>query len=182
MHCAPGFEHARGTDEEQIVSPGRKPVCGEIAEGVCALNFRQEQEITQERKITPRATEDRSHARPRNPGSADSRALSRRHRFWNLGRQITERDAALPGRQWLAKQSGSRLPGVDQDGTGSRPRAFAESGKRHDLAARATPCLAHVEPVPGDGISTSKVKAGGGPRWSVVSPQPSANPHQSSAL
>jgi len=121
MRCASGLGPGFGADQKPIANSansGPNQFCGELAESVCALDFPQEQEITQERKLAPRAAEDRSRPLPRNPGSADSRALSRRHRLRNLGRKIPERNAALPGGQWLAKQISPRFTGLDQDGTG----------------------------------------------------------------
>ena len=121
----------------QSSAPAQTKSAAKLQKVSAQLNFPQEQEITQECKFAPRAAEDRSRARPRNSGSADSRALSRRRRFRNLGRKIAERDAALPGGQWLAKQGRSGFPGIDQDGIGPRPRAFVESGKRDDVATRS---------------------------------------------
>ena len=112
-------------------------------------DFQQEQEIAQERKVEQAgAAEDRPHARPRNPGSADSRTLSRWHCLRNLGREIAERHAALPGGQWLAKQVGPGFPGIDQDGIGPRPRAPVESGKRDDVATRSAPRCPMLEQTP----------------------------------
>jgi hypothetical protein len=112
MRCASGLGNGFGTDQQQIVSSGRSQVCGQIADGIGSFNFRQEQEITQKRQFASRTAEDRSHPRPRNPGSADSGTLSRRQRLWNLGREVTKRDAALPGSQRLAKQKHSRFQGT----------------------------------------------------------------------
>ena len=70
---------------------------------------------------------------------------------------MRKRDAALPGGQRLAEQGGSRFPGLDQDGTGPRPRALVESGKRDDVAAATTPRLTHAGPVPGDGTPYPEV-------------------------
>ena len=112
---------------------------GKLQRSSAQSHLPQEQEVTQEPQNRPWAAEDRSCTRPRNPGSADSRALSRWHCLRNLGRKIAGRNAALPAGQRLAKQIGSRFPRLDQDGTGSRPRASAESGKRNDVAAPRHP-------------------------------------------
>src|SRR5450432_4609341 len=70
---------------------------------------------------------------------------------------MPKRDAALPGRQWLAKQGRSGFPGLDQDGPRSRPRAFVESGKRDDVATRSTPHGADAGFVPCHGNPNSEV-------------------------
>ena len=122
---------------------------GKVAECFGAFDFAARPRNHARAQSTPRTAEDRPGTRPRNPGSPDPRTLSRWHCLRNLGRKIAERHAALPGGQRLAKQIGPRFPGLDQDGTGPRSRASAESGKRHDLATGTTPGLADDGPVPG---------------------------------
>ena len=160
MHCVSGLGRSFGADQKPVANfanSGYNHLLSEIAECVGALDFPQEQEITQERKVAPRATEDRSGTRPRNPGSPDSRALSRRHCLRNLGRKIAGRNAALPGGQRLAEQIGPRFPGFDQDGTGPGPRASVESGERDDVAIGTAPRLADDGPKPRHGKPASEV-------------------------
>ncbi len=61
---------------------------------------------------------------------------------------FAECDGTLPGGQWLAEQSRSRFPGIDQTGTRAGPRTPSESGKRDDIAAPTSPRFTHAESDP----------------------------------
>jgi len=63
--------------------------------------------------------------------------------------------------------------GIDQAGTGSRPRAPVESGKRDDVAAPATPRLTDVESDSCSDNPASAVDSDFGPRASGLGPQTS---------
>ena len=112
----------------------------------CLRSFQhpQEQEIAQERKIEQaRASRRSTHARPRNPGSADSRTLSGRLCLRNLGRANRRAPCSATRPTMAGKASRSRFPRIDQTGIGPRPRTPVESGKRNDVAAQ-TP---HASPM-----------------------------------
>ena len=123
MRCASGLRCGLGADQKPVANSG------DSGHHSVRQNYRMCRRTRPPAKDKKSRKIAKSHRGQQKIDPARAReiqeALIREHYLdgtasgtWDAKSQ--SRDAALSGGQWLAKQSGPRFPGLDQDGTGPR--------------------------------------------------------------